>query len=62
HHSRPLTNDALAAADCVVLLTDHSAFDMERVLTHGRLIVDTRNATRDARAAHPDLAARVHLI
>ena len=34
-------------ADCVVLLTDHTAFDYESIAEHSRLIVDTRNAFRN---------------
>ena len=33
-------------ADCVVLVTDHSAFDYAAVAHHAPLIVDTRNAFR----------------
>ena len=33
-------------ADCVAIITDHSAFDYPRILEHSRLIVDTRNALR----------------
>ncbi|MGQ9459125.1 MAG: nucleotide sugar dehydrogenase [Anaerolineae bacterium] len=36
----------LAAADAVVVVTDHSAYDWDAVLAHARLVVDTRNATR----------------
>lgn len=38
-----LTAEALAAADCVVLTTNHKVFDMEFVQEHARLIVDMRN-------------------
>jgi UDP-N-acetyl-D-glucosamine dehydrogenase len=37
---------AAAAADCVLIITDHSAFDYARVLEQARLIVDTRNALK----------------
>ncbi len=47
HHSVPLTDELLASADCVVILTDHSQIDWARVVRHARCIVDTRNATRD---------------
>jgi len=43
--SVPLTDALLASSDCVAILTDHSAFDWERVVSHARLVVDTRNAT-----------------
>ncbi len=38
------SRDAVAAADCVVVLTDHEAFDYGDVAAAARLIVDTRNA------------------
>jgi UDP-N-acetyl-D-glucosamine dehydrogenase len=37
-----LTPEELAAADAVILLTDHDAFDMEMVRTHARYVLDTR--------------------
>ncbi len=39
-----LTEAALAAADCVVVVTDHSAYDWHWIADHARLIVDARNA------------------
>ena len=35
-----------AEADCVVIVTDHTAFDYARMLERSRLIVDTRNALK----------------
>lgn len=40
-----LTDDELTAADCVLILTDHSRFDYRRVVATARLVVDMRNAT-----------------
>jgi UDP-N-acetyl-D-glucosamine dehydrogenase len=40
--SVPLTAEALAAYDLVLLATNHDAFDYELVRKHARLIVDTR--------------------
>jgi UDP-N-acetyl-D-glucosamine dehydrogenase len=37
---------AAADADCVVIVTDHSAFDYGALVERSRLIVDTRNALR----------------
>ena len=45
--SVPLTGGALASADAVLILTDHSAVDYERVVAKARLVVDTRNATKN---------------
>ncbi|MEZ4515905.1 MAG: nucleotide sugar dehydrogenase [Chloroflexota bacterium] len=42
--SSELTDEALAAADCVVIVTDHSDFDYARITEKANLIVDTRNA------------------
>jgi len=41
-----LTDEALESADVVVIVTDHSAVDYQRVLDHAALVVDTRNATK----------------
>ena len=43
--SQPL--EGVLDADCLVLLTDHRAFDYERLATGARIIVDTRNAFKD---------------
>ncbi len=41
-----LKPEVLRAADCVVLLTDHSGFDYQMIATHSQVIVDTRNAMK----------------
>jgi UDP-N-acetyl-D-glucosamine dehydrogenase len=43
---------AAAEADCVVIITDHSAFDYPALANRSRLIVDTRNALRGMTGAH----------
>jgi UDP-N-acetyl-D-glucosamine dehydrogenase len=40
-----LTKTWLAEQDCVVIATDHSDYDYEFILSHTKLVVDTRNAT-----------------
>ncbi len=47
--SVPLTEETLAAADAVVLVTDHSTVDYELVGRTARLIVDTRGVFRAPR-------------
>jgi UDP-N-acetyl-D-glucosamine dehydrogenase len=37
---------AAAAADCVVVVTDHKAFNYPRIVDRARLVVDTRNALK----------------
>ena len=44
YRSVPLTPQAVAAADCVMIVTDHSDFDYRMVARNARLVVDTRNA------------------
>jgi UDP-N-acetyl-D-glucosamine dehydrogenase len=55
HHirltSQELTPDFLAAQDCVVIVTDHSAYDYQFVVDHAPLVVDTRNATAGCKAS-----------
>ena len=43
-HSVPLTEAAVAEADCVLVVTDHTAIDFPMVQRKARLVVDTRNA------------------
>jgi UDP-N-acetyl-D-glucosamine dehydrogenase len=42
--SVPLTPDAVAAADCIMIVTDHTAVDYRMVRRNAKLVVDTRNA------------------
>ena len=44
--SCPLTPELLAAQDCVLIATDHSAYDYAMIVRHAQLVVDTRNATK----------------
>ncbi len=39
-----LTPERVAAADCVMVVTDHSSVDYRMIKRHAKLIVDTRNA------------------
>jgi UDP-N-acetyl-D-glucosamine dehydrogenase len=50
--SRPLDEDALAGADCVLIVTDHSSVDYELVARHAAVVVDTRNALKDIPGEH----------
>lgn len=47
--SRALDADYLAAQDCVLIATDHSAYDYDFIVRHSRLVIDTRNATKGVR-------------
>jgi UDP-N-acetyl-D-glucosamine dehydrogenase len=45
--SVPLTAEFLKSQDCVLITTDHSAYDYDFIVQHASLVVDTRNATKD---------------
>jgi UDP-N-acetyl-D-glucosamine dehydrogenase len=42
-----LTPKTLARYNAVVIATDHSSYDFAAIVRHARLVIDTRNATRD---------------
>ncbi|MGD9488525.1 MAG: nucleotide sugar dehydrogenase [Calditrichaceae bacterium] len=42
-----LTAENLAGYDCVLISTDHSVYDWEFITRNSKLVVDTRNATKD---------------
>ncbi len=46
-HSLKLSPETLADADCVVLTTNHDAFDIEFIQKHSKLIVDMRNMVKE---------------
>jgi UDP-N-acetyl-D-glucosamine dehydrogenase len=41
----------VAEADCVVIITDHSSIDWQQLVSTARLVVDSRNATANARGS-----------
>lgn len=45
--SEPLTPEYLASQDCVLIATDHSAYDWDFIVRYSPLVVDTRNAARN---------------
>ena len=44
--SAELSEERLAEMDAVMILTDHSSYDYEWIVTHAPLVIDTRNATK----------------
>jgi UDP-N-acetyl-D-glucosamine dehydrogenase len=45
HCSVALTDTEIQSADAVVIVTDHSSVDYQRVVDLAAVVVDTRNAT-----------------
>ncbi len=42
----PDLDEALGVADCAIIVTDHSAYDWQRVARHAQRVVDTRGVLR----------------
>jgi UDP-N-acetyl-D-glucosamine dehydrogenase len=45
--SQALTPEYLGKQDCVVIATDHSAYDFDFIVQHSKMVLDTRNATKN---------------
>ena len=51
------TGDTVAAADCVLILTNHSRFDYGDIAERASLVVDTRNAMKKFRGARTSIVS-----
>ena len=45
--SVPISEKTLKSFDCVVIITDHSAYNFDFILKHSKMIVDTRNVIKN---------------
>lgn len=45
--SEALTTEYLGSLDCALIATDHTAFDYDAIVGNSKLVVDTRNATKN---------------
>jgi UDP-N-acetyl-D-glucosamine dehydrogenase len=50
-HSIELSPANLKSYDCVLIATHHSAYDWQMIADNAKLIVDTRNATKDVKGS-----------
>ncbi len=48
--SQSLSDETVRNADCVIITTDHSSYDLEKIVGNAKLVVDTRNATKVVRS------------
>ena len=48
--SQELTKEYLGSQDAVLILTDHDAYDYDFMVDSAKLVVDTRNATKNVTA------------
>jgi hypothetical protein len=42
-----LSTAEIGKHDCVIILTDHTAYDIRQIVAASKLVVDTRNATKE---------------
>ena len=50
--SQPYSKALLRRSDAVIITTAHSAFNPREILTHSKLVIDTRNMLRGLKADH----------
>jgi UDP-N-acetyl-D-glucosamine dehydrogenase len=48
--SQELTANFLASQDCILIATDHSAYDYDFIVKNAKMILDTRNATKNVQS------------
>ena len=39
-----------SAQDCILIATDHSAYDCDFIVKHAKMVLDTRNATKNVKS------------
>jgi UDP-N-acetyl-D-glucosamine dehydrogenase len=52
------SDELVAEADLVLITTDHTLFDYERIVANAKVVIDTRNATRKVAAGRE----KIHLL
>ena len=46
-YNQELTDELISSSDCVVICTEHSTVDYDRICNKSKLIIDTRNALKE---------------
>ncbi len=59
YESQTITRELLQDTDCVVIATDHDAYDFEFIVQNSKLVVDTRNATQKMAKQFEDKIVRL---
>ena len=49
HDQHRADAEFLASQDCMLIATDHSAYDYDFIVQHAKLVIDTRNATKNVK-------------
>ncbi len=61
-HSQQMTEELLASADCVMLVTNHSAYPHERIAEKAKTLIDTQNAVKSCNGRTPQNVVSMHEI
>src|SRR5688500_13206370 len=48
-HATAYSDKLMADSDLVIITTDHTAFDYDAIVRNARVVIDTRNATKNVR-------------
>lgn len=57
-HAQPYSDQLIADSDVVVITTDHTNFDYEAIVRNAKVVIDTRNATKQVREGRE----KIHLL
>ena len=49
--SQELTPEYIASQDCMLISTDHTAYDHDFIVKHSKMVLDTRNATKNVKSS-----------
>ncbi|KAA3660975.1 MAG: nucleotide sugar dehydrogenase [Calditrichaeota bacterium] len=58
-NSTELSEGLLQSMDCVIIATDHDDYDMNFIVKHSKLIIDTRNSTKKVSSKYQDKIVRL---
>jgi UDP-N-acetyl-D-glucosamine dehydrogenase len=47
--STPITPEVLKKLDAVIIVTDHSDYDIDEIVEYSKVVIDTRNATKEVK-------------
>ncbi len=51
-YSKELRKELLGTSDCVLILTDHSNYDYDFIVENSKVVLDTRDATKNCKKEH----------
>ncbi len=55
--SVPINNEMLATYDCVLIATNHTAYDWQQIADYAKLVIDTRGAMRNIKSPKAEIVS-----